>query len=123
MATVAEQSYVHKDLATGEYKYSVTALVGSYETEAAYANAVIVLTKLQEPRFSCVSYPNPADAFVTIESTESINSVAIFDLSGKMLREVTGLNSNKETLDVSALRPGVYLMRVNKTSVLRLVRK
>lgn len=123
LATVAEQSYVHKDLATGEYKYSVTALVGSYETEAAYANAVIVLTKLEEPRFSCVSYPNPADAFVTIESTESINSVAIFDLSGKMLREVTGLNSNKETLDVSALRPGVYLMRVNKTSVLRLVRK
>ena len=97
--------------------------MGSYETEAAYVNAVILLAKLQEPGFSCVSYPNPTDAFVTIESTESINSVAIFDLNGRLLHEVSGLNSNKEILDVSALRPGVYLMRVNKTSVLRLVRK
>ncbi|APG59648.1 hypothetical protein LPB144_04140 [Christiangramia salexigens] len=59
-------------------------------------------------------YPNPAISTVNLEiSDASINSVSIYNLNGKMLgrKEFKGADS-KVQLDVSDLRPGLYILKV-----------
>jgi hypothetical protein len=57
-------------------------------------------------------YPNPASDVVTLELTETSAraQVAVLDLQGRILlqKEAVGVS----TLEVSALTPGIYLVRV-----------
>lgn len=61
-------------------------------------------------------YPNPvvSNLFIRIESTESyIRNLKIFDLAGKMIREVnftTSTGISDKTIDLSDLNPGIYLL-------------
>ena len=68
-------------------------------------------------------YPNPTHGIITIESGEIIRSVQVYSLSGSMMGSFNNLNNNKETIDLSSLHPGVYLLRINGSSTLKITRK
>lgn len=51
-------------------------------------------------------YPNPAETTVSIKSASEVLLTEIFDLSGKKIFEVKGL----QTIDVSSLNTGVYIL-------------
>ena len=68
-------------------------------------------------------YPNPADGYITIESKELINTIQLFDLSGSLINNFNNVSSNKETIDISNLKSGVYLLRVNGTATVKITRK
>ncbi len=53
-------------------------------------------------------YPNPADATVSVKGFEQIDSVRLFDVSGKETR----LDASQRTWSVSGYASGVYLFRV-----------
>lgn len=52
--------------------------------------------------------PNPADKVITIETKEQITSVVLVNLNGQKI-----LESNINTIDISKLQPGVYIVNVN----------
>lgn len=54
-------------------------------------------------------YPNPANNWLTIETSEDISSVQIFDLSGRL---VLSNFSGKQVLELSGLDEGIYLIQV-----------
>ena len=54
-------------------------------------------------------YPNPVKNTLNIKSQDAISNVAVYDLLGK---EVISSNNVSNTLDVSALSNGVYLIRL-----------
>lgn len=60
--------------------------------------------------------PNPAKDVLTFKLNETyVNaSVQIFDLTGKVLKEIA-LNSNSLSLDISEFNSGVYLAKINST--------
>ena len=59
-------------------------------------------------------YPNPATTEINIQSsTENIQTVQLFDLSGKQLMELTALDNNQLSLDVSQIAKGIYFIRLN----------
>lgn len=63
-------------------------------------------------------YPNPTRGDIRIESSVSpIRSVMLFDMSGRMLWKLTGLESNSETIDMSAYSNGMYLLKVNNQTI------
>ncbi|SHK08757.1 GEVED domain-containing protein, partial [Aequorivita viscosa] len=64
---------------------------------------------LQEDTFKV--YPNPVVDLLNISASKSINTVQIFDLSGK---KVLDINSGKRTdiIDFSRLTTGVYLVKL-----------
>ncbi|MPM59353.1 hypothetical protein SDC9_106193 [bioreactor metagenome] len=68
-------------------------------------------------------YPNPTNGVVTIESGDAIRTVQVFDLSGRMVNSLNNLNTNKETIDVSNLKSGVYLLRINGSSTVKITRE
>tara|TARA_R110002126_G_scaffold142037_1_gene287508 strand:+ start:32438 stop:33655 length:1218 start_codon:yes stop_codon:yes gene_type:complete len=55
-------------------------------------------------------YPNPADEFVIISSEVEINKVEVYNLLGKRVISESEFVNN--TLDVSTLSKGVYLMKL-----------
>ena len=54
-------------------------------------------------------YPNPVRDYLTIESEYTIEALVIYDLTGKMVKEIKQI-SNK--IDLSELSTGYYLLRV-----------
>lgn len=56
-------------------------------------------------------YPNPAKDFVTVASNES-GIAEVYSMEGRLLKK-HGLNAGKNTLDVSALPKGTYILNVN----------
>lgn len=58
-------------------------------------------------------YPNPAkDTVKIISSGLNIESVSVFDLTGKMVHQSAG----KETIDISSLPSGIYLLKAKLNS-------
>lgn len=52
-------------------------------------------------------YPNPVVNILTVSTDKKVNSIMIFDASGKLLK--TNLNSN--SIDMSAFSKGMYIVR------------
>jgi len=53
-------------------------------------------------------YPNPASTVVNIASNNSIDSVEIYDILGKQIKELKNTNQ----IDVSDLNSGIYLFKI-----------
>ena len=62
--------------------------------------------------FKSIIYPNPTSSRLTISAPKIINNVAIYNLLGKQVMSIE-VNKNTESIDVSNLPSGVYLIRYN----------
>ena len=60
-------------------------------------------------------YPNPTQGSVTLENSTGINSIKIVDLSGKEVLNVKDVNSITYSIDLSALKPGTYVLQVENS--------
>ncbi|MEM7101877.1 MAG: T9SS type A sorting domain-containing protein [Bacteroidota bacterium] len=73
-------------------------------------------------------YPNPATEIAIIESTEIIERVELFNLTGQSMRQYNASNSLRQAhLSLSGLNPGMYLVNVwfadNQRTVKKLIVK
>lgn len=55
-------------------------------------------------------YPNPANDFLTIETTKYVSSVNVFDVTGRKMDVAFSSQSGIKKVDVSKLPSGVYIM-------------
>ena len=56
-------------------------------------------------------YPNPTNGIVTITCTNTIKSVQLFDIQGRLL-ETNLVNQSQSTLDISTKSKGVYFLKI-----------
>lgn len=63
-------------------------------------------------------YPNPVKDMLTISDVKEISSYAIFDISGKQVVSAAAKSSKLE-LNVSQLKPGIYVVKANSDGVLK----
>ncbi|MFR9164906.1 MAG: T9SS type A sorting domain-containing protein [Dysgonomonas sp.] len=68
-------------------------------------------------------YPNPVTNYLTVELTEVINTVAVYDIAGKLINNNTNIGSNSTTVDFTSLAPGIYLVKVNNGKAIKVVKK
>lgn len=57
-------------------------------------------------------YPNPAQDFINLKGISELSTVQIFDLTGKILIN-SKVDSNSNSLNVSQLSQGIYLVKIN----------
>jgi hypothetical protein len=57
-------------------------------------------------------YPNPATTQLNILTGQPVSDLRVLDLTGKTVLSQSGLNSELIHLDVSALTPGIYLLKI-----------
>ena len=95
--------------ASAEGDYSV---VYSYDfgcSGEATSSIVFVSTSVSELKEeSILVFPNPADALLNIQIPDA-ESICIYSADGKLVRYIL---SNTNTIDISDLNPGLYLIRV-----------
>ncbi len=72
----------------------------------------------QSVRFSL--YPNPAKGFVKIQMTETnpIQSIEVYDLTGKQVMLVNDLDSTETTLNTTALSNGLYYIQLQSANTM-----
>lgn len=56
-------------------------------------------------------YPNPVRDILNLSSEKDISSICIYDIRGAILL-TQQVNSRYETVDMSALKPGIYIIRI-----------
>ena len=79
---------------------------------------IIRLSKQKENSISILTYPNPVsnEVRITIPASWQNKKVVyeLFDASGKMIKRIqTASSSQTETMNVSSLSPGFYIVRVS----------
>lgn len=96
---------------------------GTYPINFEYNSQLRSIGEPEEKK-SIVAYPNPATAQTTIKSNEAITEIEILDINNVIsyLKKKAGGN-NTVTLDISGLKPGIYLCKVitkTKTEFLKM---
>lgn len=69
-------------------------------------------------------YPNPATDNATVVCSEAINDVVVYNVAnGAEAIRLTGNGENTMTIDVTSLAQGMYLVKVNGTHTMKLIKK
>jgi hypothetical protein len=69
-------------------------------------------------------YPNPTNNNLTVKSTKTpLTIVEIYNVSGQRVLSFDFSESISETMDVSILTSGIYLVRINDSITKRLIVK
>ena len=85
-------------------------------------DSIVTLTLTINPRLGIVEptaqsrihvYPNPTTSRVTIEATEAMSQVELYDNQGRRVESFNAHNSNDITIDVSRYSSGAYYLRVH----------
>ena len=73
-----------------------------------------------------VLFPNPTNDKVTISGASKLENIAIYNVLGAEVFQLKNINSNSTEIDLTDLRSGIYLVKVesdtNNESVRRLVK-
>jgi len=70
--------------------------------------------------------PNPSNSvvFITIQnSAETISTIALVDVLGKVIASESAINSNQTTLNVESVSKGIYLMEITTETGLKATKK
>ncbi|WP_312921140.1 T9SS type A sorting domain-containing protein [Empedobacter brevis] len=98
-----------------ELSFETNNLSSSSETEFYFDNVVIKnlenLSTDELKKKEIKIYPNPVQDVLRIQTTEKINFVEFFDLTGKSI-----LKSTEKTINTKGLTKGLYIVKVNTTS-------
>jgi hypothetical protein len=63
-----------------------------------------------------VVYPNPASNVVFLEGEENILSVAVYDITGKLVDSLEGKSGNRLEVSMTGYTPGYYSFQVRTAS-------
>ena len=120
-----QNTYNRLDLVLG---YNDQALGGDfYFDDLAFRDSTggIPVGTLIRELSTLTFYPNPTDHKVYIKSDEPVSAVQIYDVSGKLMRSITGHDINE--CSYVGLELGIYLMRIftsgNSKQVHRVIRQ
>ena len=58
-----------------------------------------------------ILFPNPAKQYICISSAEWMDSILLFNASGKLIQQVKG-DGRLTTIDVHDLEAGVYMVKL-----------
>lgn len=71
-------------------------------------------------------YPNPASQMVQItlpNTSDSLESITLYDVLGKVVRQVANISANQSTIDVSQMEKGVYFVEILTENNLKMIKK
>ena len=100
----------------GVYKLVFDSFSGSSTGIATFNTTLLSALGISEPAANGMSvYPNPAvdKIHLTFSNTTVSGSAALYDLSGRLMREWTLSGNQSAKLDVSGFMPGTYILKAN----------
>ncbi|WFO17218.1 carbohydrate-binding protein [Cellulophaga baltica 4] len=86
------------------------------------AAASMLVAPATSAKTTLVAYPNPAQNYITLSGILSGNQLIVYDFSGNIVLQKTAL-STEETLDVSSLRKGTYIISIEGKQSLQFIKQ
>lgn len=68
-------------------------------------------------------YPNPVDDVATIESSEVIDMITVYNASGTMVDKQMNVNANTTAIDFSRFAKGLYFVKLNNQKAIKVIKK
>ncbi len=94
--------------------YSFTSEMGTFNNRFTLQFTSGVLSTNDSLESSIIVYPNPANDLLSVLSTNSfINSVEVFDIRGRRMKQNIEKEKNTCSLDISRLETAVYFVKIN----------
>jgi hypothetical protein len=76
-----------------------------------------IITSVKELKAASVKiYPNPFNDLVTIEGTENIRSVSLFNILGETILQQNNLQLRQVKLNLGFLNSGIYILKIDGAS-------
>jgi len=68
-------------------------------------------------------YPNPSNNIINIDSkNELLNTINLYDISGKLLIEKNDVSTNNLVIDISILSKGIYFITLNNSVTKKIIK-
>jgi hypothetical protein len=67
-------------------------------------------------------YPNPTTGLVTVEYSEGINEISLYDLAGRKVLQAKTDDSGKTEIDLSNYSEGVYFLCTDKGQTQKIIK-
>lgn len=122
-------NYVSKD-ATTNADFSVTVVEDPVTEDLTALDAVdengnyLVYTStlsINDVNVELTMYPNPADQFISVKSTEVLSGIRVIDMTGKeVIRK--SIQSNDYSLDLGNLNTGIYFLEATSNGASKTMR-
>ncbi len=111
IAPITDMFYSDAALENGNYDYCITAVYEAGESVQVCATAYISvdIKDLAEGKVSV--FPNPASAFLNIDSYKPFISVEMLNFAGQVVYS-NAFNGHHMQIATSAFEPGMYLVRI-----------
>lgn len=128
VATVEQTSYTVENLEYDtEYCFYVTSLNGNVESNKSEVVCIKTLGEsVTELNSSLRIYPNPVNDKLIIETTENVESISIYTITGVKVYNQQPTANSQQQIDVTGFNAGVYFVKVrteNGEMVKRFVKK
>ena len=99
---------------TGDAQYRIRVVSTNYPMVGANIQEVTITnsTDLPESLASCRVYPNPFQSVLSVATEKMAQSVCVFDIYGRMMREQPVAELQFD-LDLSDLSAGIYMLQID----------
>lgn len=118
--------YTPSATATGWNVITYTYIDGNSCSSSATDSVYMVnCTGIDEATSAAVKYdiyPNPSSGVFTLRSADAIGVVVVYNSLGEVIQSVNVLSS-MQRIDISSMPAGIYFVRINNDSVLKLVKE
>lgn len=98
----------------------------SCASSAKVSNPTTIATQSQTANFDDIAaFPNPFEGNVTIDyaaHTEDINTIEMYSISGQHIRSIEISQDGQTTIDTGDLEKGFYIISINSTKHLKIVK-
>jgi hypothetical protein len=92
-------------------EYVATDAAGNQTTCSFSVTVEVVQSVVDQDVLEIAVYPNPAQDFITISSSQKVERMRIFDITGKVVADKKNPQSTS-TLDISMLSKGIYIIEL-----------
>lgn len=92
------------------YTFAEGGNVNYYYDDISWAPTVALGVSEISAKQDIVIYPNPFTDIITISGDVELQSVVVYDLSGKMIKQLKG---SEKTISLHDLTSGVYMVKLN----------
>ena len=113
LTATSNENYEFINWTKDDIEVSTEASFTFIVTESAtYVAHFRFFDNVDEDLATCQIYPNPFSSFLNISAEKTINSIRVYDVFGRLLKEEM-VSSTQFDLDLSEFGAGVYLLQVD----------
>ncbi|MEI6576281.1 MAG: LamG-like jellyroll fold domain-containing protein [Bacteroidota bacterium] len=99
----------------GNYTVQITTLAGCSSTSASFNYNNTGTSSIVISREISLS-PNPASDYIDIKTAATMSQINVLDLAGRIIISIKVNSLDYNRLDVSTLKPGIYLLKCQTTN-------